>query len=74
MKSKKLTETNILVVRAFAENNMRYVETARQLYFHENSIRYHLEQVRRKTGLDGTQFYDLVELLNRINAEERVGE
>lgn len=69
MKRKKLSETDIQVVLAFAENNMRYLEAARQLYFHPNSIRYHLEQVRRKTGLDGTQFYDLVELLNRIRAE-----
>lgn len=50
------------VLRAYASSNMNIKETGRVLYIHANSARYHLELVKKITGLNPFNFYDLVQL------------
>ena len=69
---KELTDDDIRVVLAFAENNMNAAETGQKLFLHRNTVRYHLESVGKKTGLNPLKFYDLVKLVRRL--KKRRGE
>ena len=60
---KKLTDTDKDILISFAENNMSASETARKQYLHRNTIVYHLERVKSKTGLNPFNFYQLVQLM-----------
>ena len=51
---------------AYAKYGMRLSETARRLIFHRNTVQYHLDQVKKKTGLDPHNFYDLVKLVQAL--------
>lgn len=70
MKIKGLSETDIQVVIAFADSNMRPSVAAKKTFLCRNSILYHLARVKQKTGLDPFQFYDLVELMNIFYDDE----
>lgn len=63
----KLTDLDIQTILVFAKNNMNVSKTAQELFFHCNTIRYHLEKVERVTGLNPFKFYDLVELVFMAN-------
>ena len=58
------------IIRALAEYNMNVAETARQLHYHRNNVAYHVERVYKKTGLNPTNFYGLVKLLEMVKEEE----
>lgn len=70
--AKELTVLDIHVVLAYAENNMIVAETARALFMHRNTVQYHLDVTRDKTGLSPMKFYDLVKLVGIL--KERRGE
>lgn len=55
------------IVLLMAECNMNIAETARRAYTHRNNVEYHLGKIKRETGLDPKNFYDLVKLLETIN-------
>ena len=59
----KLTDRDVEVVLAFAENNMNASKTSRLLFFHRNTVDYHLCKVKRNTGLNPYNFYDLMKLI-----------
>lgn len=59
----KLTDIDVQVILGFADNNMNVSETSRSLFMHRNTVVYHLDKVKRKTGLDPLNFYDLMELV-----------
>lgn len=42
---------------------MNIGEVSRQLFMHRNTVTYHLDKVKRQTGLDPRRFYDLIELV-----------
>ncbi len=65
----KLTDADKEIVLAFAENNMDTSKTARSSVYHRNTIKYHLEQIQKKTKLDPRRFYDLVELVSAIKKD-----
>ena len=58
------------IVKAYADNNMEAAKTARVLYVTTNSVVYHLHKVSFVTGLNPYKFYDLVELIKRIDANK----
>ena len=58
------------VILALADNNMNESKTARVLYMHRNSIVYHTRKVKKVTGLDPTNFYDLHKLVQMINQSD----
>ena len=67
----KLTDMDIKILIAFADNDMNSSKAGRQQYMHRNSINYHLERVKEKTGLNPFNFYDLVKLLKICGKEDK---
>lgn len=53
------------VIVALARNNMNTTATAKDLCFHRNSIYHHIGMIRRNTGLNPLNFYDLCDLLRK---------
>ena len=51
------------IVIAMANHNMNVTDVARAIFTHRNTVLYHLDKVKRQTGLDPRRFYDLVELV-----------
>lgn len=64
--AKELTDLDICVVLAYAENNMVVTDTARALFMHRNTVQYHLDVTLEKTGLSPMKFYDLVKLVKKL--------
>lgn len=58
------------IIRSFADNSMNAAEVAKSLYLHRNTVFYHIDRVKRETGLNARAFHDLVELLERIEADD----
>ena len=61
-----MDELDVSIVLALAENRMNASEVARQLFMHRNTVVYHIEKVKRTTGLDPLDFYDLHKLVKTI--------
>lgn len=59
----KLTRIEAEVLMVFVDARMNVCRTARMMYRHRNSINYHLDKIKRRTGLDPRGFLDLVELV-----------
>lgn len=51
------------IVVAMANHNMNVTDVARAIFTHRNTVLYHLDKVKRQTGLDPRRFYDLVKLV-----------
>lgn len=51
------------IVIAMANHNMNATDVARAIFAHRNTVLYHLNKVKRQTGLDPRRFYDLIELV-----------
>ena len=67
---KELTDVDVQVVLTFADNNMNATETGKKLFMYRTTVKYHLERVERKTGLNPLKFYDLVELVGVLKETE----
>lgn len=61
------------VVLALAESGMNPTRASKIIYFHRNTIRYHMGKIKKKTGLDPSNFYDLVELVKMAKCGEGNG-
>lgn len=61
-----LTEFDREVLRRWARENMRVGRTAKVLHLHPNTVRYHLDKIRRETGKDPRSFRGLTELLSEL--------
>lgn len=61
-----MTERDIEIIKSYAAHNMNVCATAKEMYLHHNTVIYHLGKIREETGLDPRQFYDLVELVKRV--------
>lgn len=61
-----MTNKEKKIVLAYADNDMLMSKTAESLFYHPNTIRYYLNKIKRKYGLDPCRFYDLVALVNSI--------
>lgn len=68
----ELTWTDREEIIALADSNMNISGAAKKLYCHRNSLVYHMQSLRKRTGLDPWQFRDLATLV-RI-AESDTGE
>lgn len=58
-----MTEFEQDIIKALADSDMSINKAAEQLYFHRNSLVYHIKKIKAKTGLDPNNFYDLCKLL-----------
>ena len=57
------------IILAFAEHSMGITATAKELYMHINTVVYHLEKIRKNTGLNPRRFYDLVKLVEMAKGD-----
>jgi len=66
-----ITQKDMDLVRALAENDMSASGAARELGWNRSTIQKHCDQLYGKTGLDPRKFYDLNELLYMEVKNER---
>lgn len=59
-----MTEQQLEIVKSLADCNMNVQKVANVMNYHRNTIIYHLQKVKKDTGLDPMNFYDLVKLLD----------
>lgn len=52
---------------SLAKNNMNARATARDMFVHYQTVVYNIKMIRRNTGLDPLNFYDLQKLLSVAN-------
>lgn len=67
----KLTQTQAEVVIKLARNSLNAKATARAMFMHYNTVRYHISMIYRDTGKNPLDFYDLLALLPA--AQEALG-
>lgn len=58
------------IILAMADCNLSIAAVAEKLHFNRNNIVYHMNQIKKKTGLNPRNFYDLVELLKMLEDTE----
>lgn len=58
-----MTLTQAEIVVELANCNMNISKTSKAMFMHRNNITYHIRQIRRNTGLNPLNFYELSELL-----------
>lgn len=59
----KLTLRQAEVIVSLAKTNINALAAARRMFVHPQTIYYNIHQIRKKTGLNPTNFYDLCKLL-----------
>ena len=59
----KLTDTDFEVVLSMADNDMNPTRTANKMFMNRNTVIYHIRKVKKLTGLDARNFYDLIKLV-----------
>lgn len=64
-----MTALDIEVILAYVDCNMKAASTAKQIYAHRNTVEYHLDKIRKETGLNPKVFRDLAKLLAMIEEE-----
>ena len=69
-----MTELDWEIIHQYADHDMSVSATARAMYMHENTIRYHLEKTYEVTGMNPRKFHDLVKLLNAELVEKAVNQ
>jgi carbohydrate diacid regulator len=62
----RMDKRDVEIILALADNNMNETQTARDLYMHRNTVIYRLRKVKKLTGLDPMNFYDLCKLVERV--------
>ncbi len=62
-----MNDKEIEVIKSMCDCDMNVSRVARELHYHRNSIVYRIEQIKEKTGLNPSCFYDLVKLKDMIN-------
>ena len=65
-RGKRLDEIDAKIVVSLADNRMNICEVARVLYMHRNTVAYHIQKIKRITGLDPLNFYDLHKLIKAV--------
>lgn len=58
-----MTERQREIVLGYAECSMNAVETGRKLYLSCVTVGYHLNQIKKTTGIDPRSFYGLCKLV-----------
>ena len=57
------------ILITLVESGMNQSEVARRLHVHRNTVVYRLNKMRKTTGLNPLNVYDLIELIKRIKGE-----
>ena len=54
-----MTKQQSKIIIALANNKLSALQAAKSLNYHRNTILYHVKIVRRETGLDPYDFFDM---------------
>ena len=65
-KTTELAEFECKVIRTIADCDIKLATAAKVLYVHRNTLTYYVDKIKRKTGLDVRNFYDLCKLLEIV--------
>lgn len=60
-----MTETQARAVVAMAKTSLNITKASRMMHYCDTGIYYHLCTIKKQTGLDPRNFFDLVKLYNR---------
>lgn len=60
----------IELIQTYAACDMNVVQTAKKVFVCRNTVHYHFDKVKKRTGLDPRTFSGLTELLSRIERGE----
>ena len=58
------------IILVMADCDMKITEVAKVMYVHRNTVVYHIDKIKRKTGLNPTKFYDLCELVKMAGGKD----
>ena len=73
LKSKtKISNREKEVIFALAESKLNVSEAAKKLFLHRNTVVYHVNEIKRISGLDPLDFYDLQKLIERVKADDEL--
>lgn len=56
------------IIRCFADSNLRIAGVVKSFYMCRGTVYYHVGKIKKKTGLNPTNFWDLLELLKMVGA------
>lgn len=62
-KEKDMSELHKEIILTFISCNMNTSKTAKVLHLHRNTVTYHLHRIKKATGLDPYNFWELVKLM-----------
>jgi hypothetical protein len=65
-KRTELSDMDKRIIHLMATHSLCLSAVADALHYHCNTVRYHVDVIRRDTGKDPSQFYDLVSLLHDL--------
>lgn len=65
----EFTELDKKVIIAMAHNRMNLTDAGNALFLHRNTVIYHIEKIKKMTGLDARDFHDLCKLYAMVNEE-----
>lgn len=65
-----MTDAQKNAVIVFAEAGMNAQKAAKATHYHFNTIKYHLENAKKNTGLDPRNFFDLQKLYAMAKGED----
>lgn len=57
-------------ILVLAECNMNAAEAARRMMYHRNTITFRMQSIKKKTGLNPGNFYDLIKLVEMVGGEK----
>ena len=60
------------MIRTIAECDLNVSRAARVYHYHRNTLVYHCEKIKRKTGLDPRVFWDMIKLLEAMDESNPV--
>lgn len=58
-----LTQSELDVIHSLAQNGLNKAKTAKELHYHWNSVDYIVKRIKFKTGLNPTDFYNMIKLV-----------
>lgn len=61
-----LSEMDEKIIRGMANNNLNMTKTAKALFTHRNTVLYHCDKIKKRTGADPRDFYGCYRLLDFI--------
>lgn len=68
-----MDELDMNIILELANNRMNVCEVSRILFTHRNTVSYRISKIKRLTGLDPLNFYDLYKLVGMVNGRKYNG-